>query len=77
VSDCLDVLQLIFNTKNTDIGLSKRVWFKEWKVRENIDKLKGKGESHPNYILAKSLDQIFSDKVNPRLPCGQYFSYFL
>ena len=24
VSDCLDVLQLIFNTKNADIGLGKR-----------------------------------------------------
>lgn len=66
VSDCLDVLQLIFNTKNADIGTGKRVWFKEWKVRENIDKLKGKGESHPNYLLGKSLDQIFSDKINPR-----------
>lgn len=66
VSDCLDVLQLIFNTKSADIGFGKKLWFKEWKVRENIDKLKAKGESHPNYLLAKSLNQIFSDKINPR-----------
>lgn len=66
VSDCLDVLQLIFNTKAADIGMGKKLWFKEWKVRENIDKLKLKGESHPNYLLGKSLDQIFSDKINPR-----------
>lgn len=66
VSDSLDMLQLIFNTKSTDIGLGKKLWFKEWKVKENIDKLKAKGESHPNYLLGKSLDQIFSDKINPR-----------
>ncbi len=66
VSDCLDILQLIFNIKNADIGLGKKLWFKEWKVRENIDKLKAKGTSHPNYILGKSLDQIFSDRINPR-----------
>lgn len=66
VSDCLDVLQMIFNIKNADIGSGKKVWFKEWKVKENIDKLKAKGESHPNYLLGKSLDQIFSDKINQR-----------
>ncbi len=66
VSDCLDVLQMIFNIKNADIGSGKKIWFKEWKVKENIDKLKAKGESHPNYLLGKSLDQIFSDKINPR-----------
>ena len=66
VSDCLDVLQLIFNTKNADIGVGKKLWFKEWKVRENIDKLKARGEAHPNYLLGKSFDQIFSDKISPR-----------
>lgn len=66
VSDCLDVLQLIFNTSSADIGTGKKLWFKEWKVRENIDKLKARGESHPNYLLGKSLDQIFSDRFNPR-----------
>ncbi|HEY5408526.1 MAG TPA: hypothetical protein VIJ92_15640 [Ginsengibacter sp.] len=66
VSDCLDILQLIYNIKNEDIGLNKKLWFKEWKVKENIDKLKSKGDLHPNYLLGKSLDQIFSDKINPR-----------
>lgn len=66
VSDCLDVLQLLFNIKSADIGIGKKLWFKEWKVRENIDKLKAKGESHPNYLLAKSLDQIFFDKISQR-----------
>ena len=66
VSDCLDMLQLIFNIKNADIGPGKKIWFKEWKVKKNINKLKAKGEAHPNYLLGKSLDQIFSDKINPR-----------
>ncbi len=66
VSDCLDVMQMIFNSKNSDIGIGKKLWFKEWKVRENIDKLKSKGDSHPNNLLAKSLEQIFFDKINPR-----------
>lgn len=66
VSECLDVLQMVFNTRNGDIGLTKKIWFKEWKVRENIDLLKAKGEQHPNYLLGKSLDQIFSDKINNR-----------
>ncbi len=64
VSDCLDVLQLLFNIKNEDVGFGKKIWFKEWKVRENIDKLKAKGESHPNYLLGKSLQQIFFDKTD-------------
>lgn len=66
VSDCLDVLQLIFNIKNADIGTGKKLWFKEWRVRENIDKLLDKGESHPNYLLGKSLKQIFFDTISPR-----------
>jgi hypothetical protein len=66
ISDCLDVMQLIFNTKNTEIGIGKKMWFREWKVRENIDKLKSKGESHPNNLLAKSFEQIFFDSINPR-----------
>src|SRR5688572_5737127 len=35
VSDCLDMLQLVFNLKNKEIGFNKKVWFREWKVREN------------------------------------------
>lgn len=61
VSDVLDMMQMLFNTNNDEIGLGKKIWFKEWRVRENIDKLKSKGESHPNYLLAKSLEQIFFD----------------
>lgn len=64
VSDCLDVLQLIFNTRPEDIGAGKRIWFKEWLVTENIEKLKQKGEKHPNYLLGKSLEQIFFDRDN-------------
>ncbi len=62
VSECLDVLQLLFNAKNEDVGSDKKLWFKEWKVRDNIDKLKAKGELHPHSLLAKSLQQIFFDK---------------
>jgi hypothetical protein len=64
VSDCLDVLQLIFSTRPEDIGPGKRIWFKEWLVTENIEKLKQKGEKHPNYLLGKSLEQIFFDRDN-------------
>ncbi|SFF00422.1 hypothetical protein SAMN05518672_1146 [Chitinophaga sp. CF118] len=64
VSDCLDVFQMMFNTRSEDIGAGKKIWFKEWKVQENIDKLKAKGEKHPNYLLGKSLGQIFFDKDN-------------
>ncbi|SFM82391.1 hypothetical protein SAMN05428949_0923 [Chitinophaga sp. YR627] len=64
VSDCLDVLQLIFSSRPEEIGPGKRIWFKEWLVTENIDKLKQKGEKHPNYLLGKSLEQIFFDKDN-------------
>ncbi|MEJ7677473.1 MAG: hypothetical protein WKG06_06300 [Segetibacter sp.] len=53
VSDCLDVLQLIFNIKNADIGVGKKLWFKEWKVRENIDKLKAKGGISPELSNGK------------------------
>jgi len=66
VSDCLDVMQMIFNSRNSDIGTDKKIWFKEWKVRENIDKLKSKGENHPNNLLAKSFEQIFFDRGSPR-----------
>src|ERR1035437_7107606 len=62
VSDCLDVMQLILNSKNSEIGIGKKLWFKEWNVRENIDKLKSKGENHPNNLLAISLEQIFFDR---------------
>ncbi|MBW8687110.1 hypothetical protein [Chitinophaga rhizophila] len=65
VSDCLDVLQLIFSSRPEDIGPGKKIWFKEWLVSENIEKLKQKGEKHPNYLLGKSLEQIFFDKDNP------------
>jgi hypothetical protein len=64
VSDCLDVFQLLFNVRKDDIGVGKKIWFKEWKVQENIDKLKGKGEKHPNYLLGRSFEQIFSDREN-------------
>lgn len=61
VSDVLDVMQMLFNANNEEIGYGKKIWFKEWRVNENIDKLKAKGDSHPNYLLAKSLEQIFFD----------------
>lgn len=61
VSDVLDVMQLLFNIHDEEIGRGKKIWFKEWRVRENIENLKSKGESHPNYLLAKSLEQIFFD----------------
>jgi len=64
VSDCLDVMQLMFNTKNSEIGIGNRIWFKEWKIRDNIDKLKSKGEAHPHYLLGKSYEQIFFDRIN-------------
>ena len=63
VSDCLDVLQLIFNMNGNNIGQGKKLWFKEWAVQENIDRLKAKGESHPHYLLGKSLEQIFFDPI--------------
>lgn len=63
VSDCLDVLQLIFNMNSATIGQGKKLWFKEWKVKENIDRLKERGESHPHFILGKSLEQIFFDRI--------------
>ncbi|SEI49933.1 hypothetical protein SAMN05216327_10251 [Dyadobacter sp. SG02] len=66
VSDCLDVFQLLFNSKNTDIGFGKKLWFKEWKAGENIEKLKAKGEAHPHNLLARSLEQIFGDKETDR-----------
>jgi len=66
VSDCLDLLQLLFNTKNDDIGTGKKIWFKEWKVKENIDKLKSGGEKHPHNLLGRSLEQIFFDAANTR-----------
>lgn len=66
VSDCLDVLQLVFNAKNSDIGLGKKIWFKEWKVKENIDRLKSRGDDHPHNLLGTAFEQIFFDKVNPR-----------
>lgn len=64
VSDVLDVMQMLFNAKNDEIGIGKKIWFKEWQVRENIDKLKSRGEEHPNSLLAKSLEQIFYDSKN-------------
>ncbi|HYC27961.1 MAG TPA: hypothetical protein VEB42_04080, partial [Chitinophagaceae bacterium] len=63
VSDCLDVLQLLFNTSGSEIGESKKIRFREWKVRENIEQLKVGGELHPHYILGKSLEQIFFDNT--------------
>lgn len=66
VSDCLDVMQLLFNSKNSEIGVGKKIWFKEWKVKENIAKLKLNGGTHPHYLLAKSFEQIFTDSINPR-----------
>ena len=66
VSDALDVMQLLFNIKNDEIGISKKLWFKEWRVQENIAKLKSKGEEHPNSLLAKSLEQIFFDEKNEK-----------
>lgn len=64
VSDCLDMLQIIFTSRTDDIGQNKKIWFREWLVTENIDKLKAKGERHPNYLLGKSLEQIFLDRDN-------------
>lgn len=66
VSDCLDVFQLLFNAKNSEIGPGKKIWFKEWKVQENIGRLKERGKDHPHNLLAKSLDQIFNDRDNGR-----------
>jgi len=66
VSDCLDVFQLLFNSKNSDIGPGRKIWFKEWKVRENILKLKEKGEGHSHNLLAKSFEQIFYDQNSTR-----------
>jgi len=66
VSDCLDVFQLLFNSKNSEIGLGRKIWFKEWKVQENINKLKEKGQNHPHSLLAKSFEQIFHDPNSSR-----------
>jgi hypothetical protein len=66
VSDCLDVFQLLFNSKNSEIGPGRKIWFKEWKVRENIGKLREKGENHPHSLLAKSFEQIFYDQNSTR-----------
>jgi hypothetical protein len=62
VSDVLDMLQLLYNAGSKDIGQGKKIWFREWKVSENINKLKGRGDTHPHYILGKSLEQIFFDR---------------
>lgn len=61
VSDCLDLMQFLFSVDNSEIGYGKKVWFKEWKINENVSKLKSKGETHSHSILAKSLEQIFFD----------------
>ncbi|SEI74474.1 hypothetical protein SAMN04487995_1988 [Dyadobacter koreensis] len=66
VSDCLDVFQLLFNAKNSEIGPGKKIWFKEWKVQENIGRLKERGKDHPHNLLAKSLEQIFNDRDSSR-----------
>ncbi len=64
VSQTLDVLQLLFRLKNNDIGQGRRVWFREWRVQENIALLQNRGARHPHNLLARSLDQIFNDKNN-------------
>jgi hypothetical protein len=63
VSDCLDVMQLLFNTNETDIGPDKKIWFKEWKVQENLEKLKSRGPAHPHNLLAKAFTLVFDQNV--------------
>ncbi|WP_025763907.1 hypothetical protein [Dyadobacter tibetensis] len=61
VSDSLDVFQLLFNSKQADIGSQSKIWFKEWRAQENIERLNQKGRNHPHNLLARSLEQVFQE----------------
>lgn len=63
VSDCLDVMQLLFNTSENDIGAGKKIWFKEWKVKENIEKLQSRGPGHAHQLLARAFSLVFDKHV--------------
>lgn len=63
VSDCLDVMQLLFNTSANDIGPDKKIWFKEWKVSENLEKLRTREPAHPHHLLARAFGLIFDKNV--------------
>lgn len=59
VSDCLDMMQLLFNTNESDIGPGKKIWFKEWRVQENLNKLNATAKNHPHQLLAKAFSLVF------------------
>ncbi|MFD2584930.1 hypothetical protein ACFSR6_20705 [Pedobacter vanadiisoli] len=59
VSDCLDMMQLLFNTNESDIGPGKKIWFKEWRVQENLNKLSATAKNHPHQLLAKAFSLVF------------------
>ncbi|RZM24316.1 MAG: hypothetical protein EOO88_23260, partial [Pedobacter sp.] len=60
VSDALDMMQMLFNTNASDIGPGKKIWFKEWRVQENLNRLRGKPADHPHQLLEKAFSQVFS-----------------
>lgn len=63
VSDCLDMIQLLFNTNSSDIGTGKKIWFKEWRVQESLNRLKSKPADHPHQLLGKAFSLIFDTQA--------------
>ena len=59
VSDCLDMIQVLFNTNSSDIGEGKKIWFKEWRVEETLSRLRSKPADHPHQLLAKAFGLVF------------------
>lgn len=59
VSDCLDMIQLLFSTNSSDIGVGKKIWFKEWRVQESLNRLSSKHIDHPHQLLGKAFSLVF------------------
>jgi hypothetical protein len=53
------MMQLLFNTNASDIGIGKKIWFKEWRVRESLNRLRNKAADHPHQLLGKAFSLIF------------------
>jgi len=64
VSDCLDMIQLLFNTNSSEIGAGKKIWFKEWRVQESLNRLRSKPADHPHQLLGKAFSLVFDGGTN-------------
>jgi len=60
VSDCLDIIQLLFNTGNGN----PHIKFKQWNRGERIAKLRSNPDGHPHKLLANSLELFFTNKFS-------------